>query len=301
MTTALVVGRRRKGRGIGRLVRGVAKSLEAEGWHVRATTVGRKRAVRRATSRASRRHADVVVVVGGDGTVIQAAGQLAGRRTALGIVPAGTGNLLAGNLGIRGDRKRVLRTLVEGRRRSVDLGRIKVDGGTERDFAVACGIGFDAQVVGHAGDREKRRWGKLAYLASAIVQSPSIRNARHEITVDGVTTTTDAAQVFIANFGKLLPGVEPRRRIRADDGVLDVLVIRATGPVPGLLAGWEALRQTGLGESPGGHVLRGQAREVRVVSDPPRMVEVDGNVVGRTPVTAVIQPSALRVIVPKKR
>ena len=74
----------------------------------------------------------------------------------------------------------------------------------------------------------------------------------------------EAAQVFIANFGKMLPMVQPRRRIRGDDGLLDVIVVRAAGPIPALLAGWEAMLQKELGESPGGHVFRAQAREIRV-------------------------------------
>jgi diacylglycerol kinase family enzyme len=92
--------------------------------------------------------------------------------------------------------------------------------------------------------------------------------------------------------------LEPRREIRPDDGLLDVIVIRASGPLPGLLAGWEALRQRDLGESAAGHVLRAQAREVRIETESGRLVEADGGVVGRTPITASIRPAALTVIEP---
>ena len=100
---------------------------------------------------------------------------------------------------------------------------------------------------------------------------------------------------------------QPRRAIKANDGLLDVtgnllagIIVRASGPLPGLLATWEAMSQTDLGESSGGHVFRSQAREVRIETQPRRVVEADGNALGRTPITASIRPRALRVIVPKK-
>ena len=144
------------------------------------------------------------------------------------------------------------------------------------------------------------RWGKLAYLANAVRQTGSLHNSEHVITLDGVRHTMDAAQVFIANFGKMLPVAQPRRKIRGDDGLLDVIVIRAAGPVPALLAGWEALLQKDLGESSGGHVFRAQARDIRVRSKTKRLVETDGSVAGKTPISVSIQPRALTVIVPKR-
>ena len=121
-------------------------------------------------------------------------------------------------------------------------------GGKRRDFTVACGVGFDADVMEGTDPTQKGRWGKIAYLASAIRETGNIRNEPHTITLDGVRTTTDAAQVLVANFGRVPPGIKVRG-VRADDGILDVFVIRADGPLPALLAGWEALRQTGPGET----------------------------------------------------
>ena len=114
--------------------------------------------------------------------------------------------------------------------------------------------------------------------------------------LDGVRTTTEAAQVFIANFGWMLAGMEPVRPIAPDDGLLDVIVVRASGRLSGVLGGWEALRQKDLGESREGHVLRAQARKVRIATKPRRLVEVDGSVVGRTPIVVSVRPGALMVI-----
>ena len=145
---------------------------------------------------------------------------------------------------------------------------------------------------------QKMRWGKLAYLANALGQTGTIRNVAHKITLDGVVTETEAAQVFIANFGKMLPFVAPRQPIEPDDGLLDVIVVRASGPLPGLLASWEAMRQEDLGESDGGHVFRApgarSAGRERVPSASWKRTAMRS---GKTPIVATIRPGALRVIV----
>ena len=298
MTRAFVVGRRRKGRQIREVVREVERLLQAGGWEVDSQVVTRKRDLRRRTAAAVEAHCDVVVAVGGDGAVLEAASALAETKVALGIIPTGTGNLLAGNLKIPNGPAAAVRVLLTGRRRRIDVGRVTING-EHHDFTVACGVGFDAEVMDATGTVQKLRWGRLAYLANAIAQTGSIRNVTHEITLDGVQSTMEAAQVFIANFGRMLPMVAPRRRVRPDDGLLDVIVIRASGPLPGLLAGWEALLQTELGESSGGRVFRAQAREVRIETEPSRLVETDGSVVGKTPLVASILPGALIVMVPR--
>jgi diacylglycerol kinase family enzyme len=96
----------------------------------------------------------------------------------------------------------------------------------------------------------------------------------------------------------MMAGVSPRRPVLPDDGLLEVIVVRASGPIPALPAAWEALRQTDLGDSSRGHAFRAQAREGRIATAQPRLVEIDGNVVGRTPVDVSILPAALSVIVP---
>lgn len=297
MTRALVIGRRRKGRGIGEVVRETRRLLEAAGWTVDSALVDSKRALRRDAARAVKAGADVVVAVGGDGAVLQVVQALAETQVALGIVPMGTGNLLAGNLGIPRPLGKAVDVLLSGGRRRIDLGRLTM-GGKRELFAVACGVGFDAEVMKGTGKDEKLRWGKLAYVASAIKRGRRVRNVRHEITLDGVRSSMEATQVFIANFGRMGLAIEPRLEIQPDDGLLDVIVVRASGPLSGLLAGWEAFRQGDLGESSAGHVFRARARKVRIESEPSRLVETDGSVVGTTPIKASIRPAALTVIIP---
>jgi YegS/Rv2252/BmrU family lipid kinase len=300
MTRALVIGRRRDGRPIGAAVRETRHRLEGAGWTVDSALVKRKRDLRKRAARAVKQHVDVVVAVGGDGAVLQVVQSLAETQVALGIIPLGTGNLLAGNLGIPVHVDQAIEVLMGGGRRRIDLGRVKL-GNQRWHFSVACGIGFDAEVMEATEAEQKQRWGRLAYVASAIKQSRRVRDVTHEITIDGVDRAMEATQVFVANFGRMGLAMKPRLDIEPDDGILEVVVIQASGRLPGLLAGWEALRQDEEGESTGGRVFRAHARKVRIDSEPSRLVEIDGSVVGATPIKLSVRPAALSVVIPTEK
>ena len=297
MTHVLVIGRRRPGREIGKAVRATAKQLKSAGWSVEQELVVTKGQLRSGAARAVKRGADAVIAVGGDGAVLQVVQSLAGTQVALGIIPMGTGNLLAGNLDVPKGVDDAVKVLVDGGRRKIDLGRLSA-GGKRTMFAVACGVGFDAQVMASTDPEEKQRLGKLAYVVSAIRRQGEIRDVEYEVTLDGVRKSMDATQILIANFGGMGDGVKTRLEVEPDDGLLDVLVIRASGPMGGLLAGWEALRQDEPGESPEGHVFRTRARKVRVSTAKRRLVETDGSVAGKTPIRVSVRPGALTVLVP---
>jgi YegS/Rv2252/BmrU family lipid kinase len=298
MTRALVIGRHRNGRPIEHAVRETRHRLEGAGWTVESAVVDRKRQLRKHAARAVKDEVDVVVAVGGDGAVLQVVQVLAETEVALGIIPLGTGNLLAGNLGIPHRLDRAIEVLMGGGRRRIDLGRLTI-GEKHRHFSVACGIGFDAEVMEATETKQKDRWGKLAYVASAIRQSRRVSDVTHQVSIDGIESSMEATQIFIANFGRMGLAMKPRLNIEPDDGVLDVIVLRASGRLPGLLAGWEALRQGDEGESTGGRAYRAKAHEVRIDSEPSRLVEIDGSVVGATPIDVSVRPAALTVVIPK--
>jgi diacylglycerol kinase family enzyme len=224
--------------------------------------------------------------------------ELGDTKVALGIIPMGTGNLLAGNLAIPKGVDDAVKVLVDGGRRRIDLGRLTVRG-KRTMFAVACGVGFDADVMESTDPEEKEHLGKLAYVVSAIRRQGQVHDVTYEVTLDGVHQSMDATQVLIANFGGMGAGVKARLEVEPDDGLLDVMVISASGPLGGLLAGWEALRQDEPGESPEGHVFRTRVRKIRVSTATSRLVETDGSVAGRTPIRVSVRPAALTVIVPR--
>jgi YegS/Rv2252/BmrU family lipid kinase len=241
---------------------------------------------------------ELVVAVGGDGTVIQAASPLVGTDVALGIVPGGTGNLLAGNLGIPRRAASAARVLAAGHARRIDLGTVEM-AGVSRYFAVACGTGFDAQVIAATHPAGKRRWGKIAYFGTAVSLGPRLRNVPHVIDLDGRRMEVEAAEVIVANLGEMIPGLlRPRLPIVPDDGLLDVVVLTVEGPLQGLLGVWETLTYAEHGVHPGGRVFRAQARSVRIEATPPQPVELDGDVHGETPLRATVVPGAISIIVP---
>jgi len=298
VTRAFVIGRLEKGRKNGRLVREVEDALKAGGWTTDSLLVSKKRGIRRTSASSEAAGYDVVVAVGGDDAVVQAAAGVGRSRVALGIVPTGNGDLLAGNLGIPARPSDAARVILTGRKRVIDLGRASIEG-KRRSFAVACGVSYDATV--DTTDKAKRLpWGKAAYLANALRQIGDVRNVPHQLTLDGQTRIVDASQIFIANFGKLLPVIRPRQSVRPDDGRLDVIVVSASGLIPGLLANWEVVRQKQLGISGGGHVFRARASEISVETPSPRLVESDGRIIGTTPLNVRVKPRALAVLVPRR-
>jgi YegS/Rv2252/BmrU family lipid kinase len=297
MTKALVIGRRRPGRPIRDAVRETGRLLEDAGWEVETSVVKKKRAVRRRSADAAESGHDVVVAVGGDGAVLQVVQGLAETSVALGIVPLGTGNLLATNLGIPHNLEQAVQVVQGGVQRRIDLGKLTM-GRKERYFSVACGIGFDATVMDATTLAAKRRWGKLAYAAKAVAESGEVHDVGHRIVLDGKETTMDAGQILIANFGRTGLGLKSRLRIAPDDGLLDVVAISTPGPAEGLLGVWEALRQRTTGTSSSGRVLRARARTIEVKPESKRLVEIDGSVIGNTPVSIAVVPGTLTVLCP---
>jgi undecaprenyl-diphosphatase len=241
---------------------------------------------------------DTVAVFGGDGTTMQAAAALVGTEVALGVIPGGTGNLLAGNLRIPASPARAARALVAGRPRPFDLGRMERAGGPQY-FAVACGAGYDARVMAGTLSEHKRRWGMAAYVATTLRLIGNIRSATHIITIDGVEYDAHAAMVLVANCGEVIPPfIRLRTGIRPDDGVLDVVVMRANSFGQSVRAVWDLLRDAPTAEGIETYVGYARGREITVVTDPVEPVQLDGEPGGETPFTVNVVPGAIRILVP---
>lgn len=258
--------------------------------------------------------ADVVVAVGGDGTVRAVAEAVAGTGIPMGILPMGTGNLFARNLELPlDDPMALLRTVLEGAERSSDVGWLEItrspdaqDTGERHIFLVIAGTGLDAEMVAGADDRLKRRLGWFAYFFAAIRHLGKRMDAT--ITVDGGPPAVSTLRtVLLANVGKLPAGLQLIPDASFDDGHLDVAAIDARGG----LVGWSELLGTVVAQGVGirdpwvlrlwrtsriDH-LRGKEIDIRMRE--PQKVQVDGESLGRaTRLRAVIQPAALTIRVP---
>ena len=253
--------------------------------------------------------APLVVVVGGDGTVRGAARVLAGSGIPLGVVPAGTGNLLAAALGIPRASRRAAAALATLSPRTIDIGAVTIHPGTDRAtlddpgerFTVACGAGFDAMVMASTSRDAKRRLGVGAYFAAAARLIGDLHPIHFRIEVDGVELETDGIAALVANCGDLVPGIlRPRIPLDPADGLLELLVLRAGGPLGGIRATFELLAARaphGPGV-PAGRSLRVRGHRISVTPDPPVALQVDGDPYPAGWFTASIMPGALRVLAP---
>jgi diacylglycerol kinase (ATP) len=274
------------------------RTFAAAGWSAEVLATGGPGDARRMAAEGVAQGVDIVAVFGGDGTTMQAAAALVGTDVALGVIPGGTGNLLAGNLRIPSAPARAARALVAARPKLFDLGRMQRPDG-EHYFAVACGAGYDARVMAETLSEHKRRWGMAAYVATTLRLIREIRSTDHIITIDGVVYDANAAMVLVANCGEVIPPyVRLGAGIRPDDGLLDVVVVRANGFGQSLRAVWDLLRMAPEVDGLDTYVGYARGREVRVESHPVQPVQLDGEPGGETPFTATVVPKAIRIMVP---
>ena len=279
-------------------VNAILTTLRGAGWDVEAHATGGPGDARHLAQYGVAEKVDVVAVFGGDGTTMQAAAALVGTDVALGVIPGGTGNLLAGNLRIPATAARAARALVRAKPRLFDLGRMERAAGSQY-FAVACGAGYDARVMAGTLSEHKRRWGMAAYVATTLRLMSELRSTLHSITIDGVEYEANAAMVLVANCGEVIPPfVKLGPGITPDDGLLDVVVVRADNFPQSLRAVWDLLRLRPGASGPGAYVGHARGREVKVETDRPQPVQLDGEPGGTTPFTASVVPGAIRIMVP---
>jgi diacylglycerol kinase family enzyme len=252
--------------------------------------------------------AEIVVVVGGDGTVREAATALIGRATPLAVVPAGTGNVLAGAVGIRGIRAGI-DAIRHGAPRVIDLGRARwtpATGGTdapdtephERIFAVACGMGLDARIMEAAEHEWKRRMGFGAYVGAAVREVLRLESAHFHIEADGMSLDIEGYLALVVNAGDLVPGrIGPRRPVDPSDGELDLIVLGGTNPAKGLVSAVEVMLRAG--DLTGG-VIRRAVREVVIDAQPAQPIETDGDPHPPGRLEAKVIPAALTILVPRR-
>ncbi len=298
MTRALLITNPAAARTQSSAVEVVMRTLRAAGWEAEVLATGGPGDAKRLAEYGVAEGVDVVAVFGGDGTTMQAAAALVGTEVSLGVIPGGTGNLLAGNLRIPASPERAARALVTARPRPFDLGRMERPSGVQY-FAVACGAGYDARVMAGTLSEHKRRWGMAAYVATTLRLIGEIRSAAHVITIDGVEYDANAAMVLVANCGEVIPPfVRLRPGIRPDDGLLDVVVMRANSLGQSVRAVWDLLRDAPNPEGEDTFVGFATGREIRVETDPVQPVQLDGEPGGFTPFTASVVPGAIRIMVP---
>ncbi|WP_194785193.1 diacylglycerol/lipid kinase family protein [Actinomyces haliotis] len=257
--------------------------------------------------------AQLVVAVGGDGTVRAVAAALAGTGIEMGVLPLGTANLAARNLGLPvRDLDALIHAAAHGEARPADLAWVSSGApdpealaavrtppggwarptlGAEHACIIVTGIGFDAGLVASTRPRLKARikWGAYAVAAMANLWSPRLGMTLDLTGTDGERTTEllTARTLLLANGGRLPGGITLMRSATMDDGVMDLAAIDTVAG----LAGWTSLARQVLPpfaatysrpERSLGRVRLRRGVEARVRLDTPAMVEVDGDLLPPT-------------------
>ncbi len=266
---------------------------------------------RSATDEALKAGADVVVAVGGDGTVRAVAERLArsGTRAELGVVPQGTGNLLARNLGIPlNNPASALERAFHGESRPIDLGWVEAEIAGERlrcAFAVLAGFGIDAHMIAETDEDLKSKVGWLAYVESLGRAVNATQVVDIDLAVDGGEAVRTAGHtLLVGNCGTLQGGIRLLPDADPADGELDLLLLSAEG-----IAQWlDTLRSfvwdngvrrllTGAGRAASADTAaHARTRRLEVELSQPLMLEIDGDDLGETAsFTVEVEPGAVSV------
>lgn len=234
---------------------------------------------------------DAVFALGGDGTAADVISALTEGGPPVGVLPGGTGNLVARALGIPMSLGAAVPALLAGRETRLDLGRT----GDGRHFIIGLGVGLDEAMIARASPELKRRIGFLAYFWSGTLAGLGFERIPYRLTTDGAVREGEAASVLVANLGTILGFITLGTDIRPDDGLLHVVIFEPRTLLDAFRIFGRML--TGqVGSDPCVHYASG--RQIHLETTPPRRAQADGELLGFTPIDISVRPGAARLLVP---
>lgn len=222
---------------------------------------------------------DLVMACGGDGTVRAVGQAVAGSDITMGLLPAGTGNLLARNLNLPLDNlTEAVEVALGGHSKAIDVGWFRPDSKEPQAFLVMAGVGFDAEIMADAPEDLKSKVGPAAYVLSGLRKLDGHREKVRLRLDDDQPFTRRVRSVIIGNCGKLQAGIELMPDARIDDGRLDVLVLSPAGVV-----GWAAVAGAIATRSRAGHriVEHLQGTRLALHTADPLSAQLDGDPIGK--------------------
>jgi YegS/Rv2252/BmrU family lipid kinase len=238
---------------------------------------------------------DAVFTIGGDGTAMEVIGALAHSGPPVGVIPGGTGNILARTFGTPLRPGRAVTALLDGDEARIDLGRL----GTGQRFAIGMGVGLDASMIAGAPGRLKRRIGFFAYVWSALRAAMKMEKFRVRLTIDGEVYEGEAAALLIANFGAVLNDlISFGDGILRDDGLLNACIYSPRNLRDATRILWK-MRRKKFEADP--CVTYRSGKHFILETIPARLGQADGELIGDSPFEVSVEPAAGRVMVPKRK
>jgi YegS/Rv2252/BmrU family lipid kinase len=266
--------------------------LNENGWDIDLHFSTSPDDARQRTRKAVEQHADMVIAVGGDGTINSVIQELAGSETALGVIPSGTFNVWARETGIPLDMDGARDVLINGKLRRIDLGCVQ-----DRYFLLMAGIGFGGTVTYSVKKEKLKRLGPLGYVVTGVRLGLGFDGFRADITIDGRLQRTNALQIVVGNtqlYGSLLKFTWAAK---CDDGLLDVCIVRKTSKLERIVMMLDFIFQRRERRK---WVTYTTCSTFEVNTRKPVNFQIDGEPVGRTPASFTIVPAALKVVVPQE-
>jgi YegS/Rv2252/BmrU family lipid kinase len=238
--------------------------------------------------------AEMVFAAGGDGTVSDVVDGLVNTTVPLGIIPTGTGNVLAQELGIPLDVEKACQMLADDpATRSIDA----LQAGA-RFFVLSIGAGITAKTIKGTSPERKRLLGPLAYVWTVLKVLAGMQPHTFTIVADGQRKRVRATDVLLTNVGTITGPLRWGRHIRPDDGQIDICILRARNLLDIILALWDVTvpnrprRERNLRYWHARH-------SILLFAEQPIPVQGDGEPLGETPIEAQIWPGAITVLVPR--
>ncbi len=236
---------------------------------------------------------DMVVACGGDGTISQVASGLVGSSIPLGVIPSGTWNALARNMGIPIFTDEALR-LLTGAHAVREIDGLEVNG---HIYLINVSTGLSSSMIHSTRRTAKRRFGFLAYIWNLLLQLIGLRRIGFHLVIDDKHRKVRAAEVMVVNGGFVGLGELPTKfNVHPDDGVIDVCIIKPRTIFGFLAVAWNILVR-GKRRDPEFRYFSAQT-SVSIKTKKPMMVQGDGEEIGTTPVEIKVVHPAIRLIVP---
>jgi diacylglycerol kinase (ATP) len=268
--------------------------LNNQGWQAELRLTQQAGDARTFAREAVEQHVDIVVAVGGDGTINEVIQELAGSETALGVLPSGTVNVWAREVGIPLDNIGARNVLVNGQIRRIDLGQIN-----DRYFLLMTGIGFDGEVTHEVEKKPIKRLGVLGYLLIGTWMGIGYRPFRVLLELEGRVIKLNALQIIVGNTQLYGGALKYTWLAKCDDGQLDICVVRKQN----VLGRFAVLVDFLLHREQRRQWIRYETGSVvKIYTRRPVAIQLDGDPFGYTtreaPTIVTVAHNTLKVIVP---